>query len=366
MTTEPQIEERADFLPAVGPMIIGGPCSAETEEQMVETARQLAATGRIHLLRAGIWKPRTRPGEYEGAGEPGLAWLLRAREETGLPVATEVANRGHVEACLRHGVDVLWIGARTSVNPFSVQEIADALDGVDIPVFVKNPVNPDLDLWIGAIERLSRAGIRRLGAIHRGFSSFQKGAFRNVPMWEIPIELKTRMPEIPLLCDPSHICGNRELIPLVAQKALDLGMNGLMIESHIHPDAAWSDARQQLTPLALDAILAELVVRAPATADPGFRDVLGTLRREIDQLDEELVQKLASRMKIAERIGHYKRENNVTILQVNRWEEIVRTRGAIGRAMGLDEGFLRDLLRLIHHESIQVQTRVMNDGSERV
>ncbi|HEU5161682.1 MAG TPA: chorismate mutase [Thermoanaerobaculia bacterium] len=366
MTTELQIRENTDFLPADGPAIIGGPCSAETEEQVVETARQLAASGRVHFLRAGIWKPRTRPGEYEGSGDAGLAWLVRAREETGLPVATEVANRGHVEAALRHGIDVLWIGARTSVNPFSVQEIADALRGVDIPVLVKNPVNPDLELWIGAIERVSRAGIRRLGAIHRGFSSFQKGAFRNVPMWEIPIELRTRMPEIPLLCDPSHICGNRELIPLVAQKALDLGMNGLMIESHIHPDAAWSDARQQLTPLALDALLADLVVRAPATQDAVFRDVLGTLRREIDQLDEEIVQKLAARMKIAEKIGHYKRENNVTILQVNRWEEIVRTRGAIGRAMGLDEGFLRDMLRLIHHESIQVQTRVMNDGSARV
>ncbi len=366
MTTEPHIEEKGDFMPAEGPAIIGGPCSAETEEQMVETARQLAATGRVHLLRAGIWKPRTRPGEYEGAGEAGLAWLLRARAETGLPVATEVANRAHVEACLRHGVDVLWVGARTSVNPFSVQEIADALRGVDITVLVKNPVNPDLELWIGAIERLSRAGVRRLGAVHRGFSSFQKGAFRNVPMWDIPIELKTRMPQIPLLCDPSHICGNRELIPLVAQKALDLGMNGLMIESHINPDAAWSDARQQLTPLALDGLLADLVVRAPATADAAFRDTLGALRREIDQLDEDIVQKLAARMKIAERIGRYKRENNVTILQVNRWEEIVRTRGAIGRAMGLDDGFLRDLLRLIHHESIQVQTRVMNDGADRV
>lgn len=364
MTTQPHPE--SGFALAEGPTIIGGPCSAETEDQVVETARQLAATGRVHLFRAGIWKPRTRPGEYEGAGEAGLAWLVRARQETGLPVSTEVANREHVEAALRHGVDVLWIGARTSVNPFSVQEIADALRGVDVPVLVKNPVNPDLELWIGALERLSRAGLRRLGAIHRGFSAFQKGAFRNVPMWEIPIELKTRMAGIPLLCDPSHICGNRELIPLVAQKALDLGMNGLMIESHIHPDAAWSDARQQLTPMALDTLLGELVVRAPGGGDPGFRDVLGTLRREIDQLDEEIVQKLAARMKIAEKIGRYKRENSVTILQVDRWEEIVRSRLAAGRAMGVDTGFLRDLLTLIHHESIQVQTRVMNDGSQRV
>ncbi len=342
------------------PMIIAGPCSAENEAQVVETARQLAAAGSVDMLRAGIWKPRTRPGQYEGAGVDGLAWLIEAKKETGLPVTTEVANASHVEACLRHGVDVLWVGARTTVNPFSVQEIADALRGVDIPVFVKNPVNPDVDLWIGALERLNGVGIKRLGAILRGFSSFDKGPFRNAPMWDLAIELKTRVPGLPILCDPSHICGNRELIPLVAQKALDLDLDGLMIESHINPDAALSDAKQQLTPAAVKDLLAALVVRTPTSGDPVFKDTLLHLRDEIDKLDQDIMQKMAARMRISERIGAYKRDNNVTILQVTRWEEIIRTRSALGVAMGLDEGFTRDLLRLIHHESIQVQARVMN------
>jgi chorismate mutase len=342
------------------PMIIAGPCSAESELQVVETARQLAATGRVDLLRAGIWKPRTRPGQYEGAGADGLTWLMRAREETGLPVTTEVANAAHVEACLAAGVDVLWVGARTTVNPFSVQDIADALQGVDIPVFVKNPVNPDVDLWIGALERLNHAGIRRLGAILRGFSSHDKGAFRNVPMWDLAIELKTRAPGLPILCDPSHICGNRELIPLVAQKAYDLDLDGLMVESHINPDAALSDAKQQLTPAAVRHLLETLVVRAATSTDLAFQDRLHQLREQIDRLDDEIMQKMAARMHVSEKIGEFKRDCNVTILQVNRWEEIIRTRTAHGVAMGLDEGFTRDLLRLIHHESIQVQERVMN------
>ncbi|MGK2857791.1 MAG: chorismate mutase [Thermoanaerobaculia bacterium] len=360
MTPAIQPQVPSSWIPGARPFVIGGPCSAETETQTVETARQLHATGKIHALRAGIWKPRTRPGQYEGAGEPGLAWLRRAREETGLPVTTEVANARHVEACLEAGVDFLWVGARTTVNPFSVQEIADALRGVDVPVLVKNPVSPDIELWIGALERFDHAGITKLGAIHRGFSSFDKGPFRNAPLWDIPIELKTRVPTLPILCDPSHICGNRELIPFVAQKALDLDMDGLMIESHWTPDDAWSDAKQQLTPSSLRQLLSGLVVRERSSENEEFADVLSKLREEIDELDQDIMQKLATRMKIAQKIGRYKRDNNVTILQVSRWEEIIRTRSAIGCAMGLDEGFVRDLLRLIHHESIQLQAKIMN------
>ncbi len=348
------------------PVIISGPCSAETEDQMVATAKQIAATGKVHALRAGIWKPRTRPGQYEGAGDVGLQWLMSAKKETGLPVTTEVANAAHVEACLKAGVDILWVGARTTVNPFSVQEIADSLKGVDIPVMVKNPVNPDLELWIGALERLNKAGITKLAAIHRGFSSFEKGPFRNLPMWDIAIELKTRFPELDIICDPSHISGNRDLIAFISQKALDLDMAGLMIESHINPDAAWSDAKQQVTPAALGKIISELVVRKTSSENKTFKDTLSVLREQIDHLDDEIMQKLAARMKISEKIGQYKKENNVTILQVNRWEEIVQTRIALCKAMGMSEEFTTDLLKLIHHESIQVQTKVMNQAEARV
>ncbi len=361
-----QLESITSWLKADRPIIISGPCSAETEEQMVATAKQIAATGKVHALRAGIWKPRTRPGQYEGAGEEGLKWLIQAKKETGLPVTTEVANAAHVEACLKAGVDILWIGARTTVNPFSVQEIADSLKGVDIPVMIKNPINPDLELWIGAFERLNKAGITKMAAIHRGFSSFEKGPFRNAPMWDLAIELKTRIPELDMLCDPSHIAGNRELISFVSQKALDLDMAGLMIESHINPDAAWSDAKQQVTPLVLGKIISELVVRTASTDNKIFKDTLSLLREQIDHLDDDIMSKMASRMKISEKIGQYKKENNVTILQVNRWEEIVQTRVAMGKAMGMDEGFTRDLLRLVHHESIQVQMKVMNKIEERV
>ncbi len=348
------------------PLIISGPCSAETEEQVVATAKQIAATGKVHALRAGIWKPRTRPGQYEGAGDIGLQWLMTAKKETGLPVTTEVANAAHVEACLKAGVDILWVGARTTVNPFSVQEIADCLKGVDIPVMVKNPVNPDLELWIGALERLNKAGITKMAAIHRGFSSFEKGPFRNLPMWDIAIELKTRFPELDIICDPSHISGNRDLIAFVSQKALDLDMAGLMIESHINPDAAWSDAKQQVTPAVLGKIISELVVRTTSSENKTFKDTLSVLREQIDHLDDEIMQKLSSRMKISEKIGQYKKDNNVTILQVNRWEEIIKSRVTLGKAMGLDEGFTRDLLRLIHHESIQVQEKIMNKTEVKV
>ena len=361
-----QLESIKSWMKVDRPIIISGPCSAETEEQMMATAKQIAATGKVHALRAGIWKPRTRPGQYEGAGNEGLKWLIRAGKETGLPVTTEVANAAHVEASLKAGVDILWVGARTTVNPFSVQEVADALKGVDIPVMVKNPVNPDLELWIGAMERLNKAGITKLVAIHRGFSSFEKGPFRNAPMWDMAIELKTRIPELDIICDPSHISGTRELIAFVSQKALDLDMDGLMIESHINPDAAWSDAKQQVTPAVLGKIIEGLVVREADAASKSFKDTLSILREQIDHLDDEIMSKMAARMKISEKIGQYKKENNVTILQVSRWEEIVQTRVAMGKAMGLDEGFTRDLLRLVHHESIQVQEKVMNKAEVKV
>ncbi|MGE0587366.1 MAG: chorismate mutase [Cyclobacteriaceae bacterium] len=348
------------------PLIISGPCSAESENQMVSTAKLLAALGKVNVLRAGIWKPRTRPGQYEGAGSEGLKWLIKAKEETGLPVATEVATAAHVEECLKAGVDTLWVGARTTVNPFSVQEVANALQGVDIPVLVKNPVNPDLELWIGALERLNRAGIKKLAAIHRGFSSFEKGPFRNAPMWDIAIELKTRFPELDIICDPSHIAGQRELIPFIAQKALDLDMAGLMIESHIEPSVALSDAKQQVTPSALGKILDDLVVRTPSTANKEFKSTLTILREQIDQLDDNIMQTMAARMKISEQIGNYKRENNVTILQVNRWEEIVETRISQGNAMGLTSEFVNNLLKLVHNESIQVQQKVMNTAGQKV
>lgn len=362
-----QLESITKWLPTASkPIIISGPCSAETEDQMIATAKQLAATGKVHALRAGIWKPRTRPGQYEGAGEEGLKWLVQAKKETGLPVTTEVANAAHVDACLKAGVDILWVGARTTVNPFSVQEIADALKGVDIPVMVKNPINPDLELWIGALERLNKAGLTKLAAIHRGFSSFEKGPFRNAPMWDLGIELKTRIPELDILCDPSHIAGNRELISFISQKALDLDMVGLMIESHIDPDAAWSDAKQQVTPAVLARIIDSLVVRSVTSDNKTFKDTLSILREQIDQLDDEIMSKMAARMKISEKIGQYKKENGVTILQVARWEEIIQTRITLGKAMGLNPEFTNDLLKLIHQESIQIQTKVMNKTEARV
>jgi len=362
-----QLESISKWLPTANkPIIISGPCSAETEEQTIATAKQIAATGKVHALRAGIWKPRTRPGQYEGAGNEGLKWLIQAKKETGLPVTTEVANAAHVEACLKAGVDILWVGARTTVNPFSVQEVADALKGVDIPVMVKNPINPDLELWIGAFERLNKAGITKMAAIHRGFSSFEKGPFRNAPMWDLGIELKTRIPEIDIICDPSHIAGARDLIAFVSQKALDLDMVGLMIESHINPDAAWSDAKQQVTPSVLSKIIDGLIVRTVTSDNKTFKDTLSVLRDQIDQLDDEIMQKLSARMKISEKIGQYKKDNNVTILQVNRWEEIVKTRITLGKAMGLSEEFTNDMMKLIHRESIQIQTKVMNKTEVKV
>src|ERR1700749_3991447 len=335
------------------PLLIAGPCSAETEEQLVATAHLLAKTGRVTALRAGIWKPRTRPGEFEGIGSIGLKWLSRAKEETGLPTAIEVATAKHVEEALKSGVDILWVGARSTVNPFTVQEIADALKGVDVPVMVKNPVNPDLSLWIGALERINGAGITKLVAIHRGFSSHEKTAFRNEPMWDLTISLKTHAPQLPIINDPSHICGNRELLGYVAQKALDLDMQGLMIESHIDPSVAWTDAKQQVTPSALVELIDRLTLRKPETSNAQVNDKLTELRNNIDKIDDLLIQKIAERMQIAEQIGKYKKDNDITILQVNRWDEILNKRINYGIALKLSPDFTEKLLELLHTESIR-------------
>ena len=346
------------------PLIISGPCSAETEDQLVTTAHLLKATGKVSVLRAGIWKPRTRPGEFEGVGSIGLEWLKRAKAETGLPTAVEVANAKHVEEALAAGVDILWVGARSTVNPFTVQEIADALRGVDIPVMVKNPVNPDLSLWIGALERINGAGITKLAAIHRGFSSFEKTAFRNEPMWDLAISLKTLAPELPIINDPSHICGNRELIPFISQKALDLDMQGLMIESHLDPSIAWTDAKQQVTPAALSEMIDGFVLRKADSKNPEFVDKLASLRTQIDKIDDQIFQKLGERMQIVEKIGEFKRDNDVTILQVSRWDEILQKRTAYGSVLKLEKDFTEKMLELIHSESIRKQTSIMNTRSE--
>ncbi len=342
------------------PLLIAGPCSAETEDQLVATAHLLKNTGRVSALRAGIWKPRTRPGEFEGIGSIGLEWLKRAKEETGLPTTVEVATAKHVEEALKGGVDILWVGARSTANPFTVQEIADALKGVDIPVMVKNPVNPDISLWIGALERINNAGITKMAAIHRGFSSYEKSAFRNEPMWDIAIHLKTLAPHLPLICDPSHISGNRDLIGYISQKALDLDMQGLMIESHIDPSIAWTDAKQQVTPAALAELIDHLTLRKPGTSNAQVNDKLSELRNNIDKIDDLIIQKMAERMQIAEQIGTYKKDNNITILQVNRWEEILNKRINYGKALKLSAEFTEKLLELIHAESIRKQTEIMN------
>lgn len=342
------------------PLIIAGPCSAETEEQVVSTAHLLANTGKVNVLRAGIWKPRTRPGEFEGIGSVGLEWLKRAKAETGLLTATEVATAKHVEEALAAGIDILWVGARSTANPFTVQEIADALQGADVPVLVKNPVNPDLSLWIGALERINRAGIKKLGAIHRGFSSFEKTAFRNEPMWDLAVQLKSACPELPIVNDPSHICGNRELIPYISQKAMDMDQQGLIVESHIDPSVAWTDAKQQVTPTALADLIDNLSVRHPESNNPIFEDKLAELRQQIDKLDDTILKQIGDRMKIAEKIGEYKRDNNVTILQVSRWDEIVEKRVQLAKALSLSEDFTAKYLELLHNESIRKQNEVMN------
>jgi chorismate mutase len=345
------------------PFVIAGPCSAESEEQVVETVRQLASTGRVKLIRAGIWKPRTRPNSFEGMGEPALYWLKKAGRQFQLPVAVEVANASHVEAALRAEIDVVWIGARTTVNPFSVQEIADALKGTEIPVMIKNPVNPDLQLWLGAAERISNAGITSIAAIHRGFSSFSHSVYRNEPMWEIPIAFRLAMPDIPMFCDPSHISGKRELLSLVAQRAMDMGMEGLMIETHPSPDLAWSDARQQILPQSLGILLEGLVIRQEMEGSEAIdRDELLELRSKIDDIDERIIDLIAARMEVSRAIGVYKKEHGLSIFQLERWMEILRTRKSRGAHLNLSTEFLDRYLEQIHSESIAHQTRIMNPG----
>lgn len=360
MKLDLNIADKSTWLSEKSPVIISGPCSVESEEQVMQTAEEIAKTGKVSILRGGIWKPRTRPNSFEGVGEEGLKWLKNAGLKVGLPVATEVANADHVEACLKNDIDVLWIGARTTVNPFSVQEIADALKGVDIPVIVKNPITPDINLWIGALERINAAGISKIAALHRGFSSFHKSSYRNLPMWEIPIELRMMCPNLPLFCDPSHIAGDKELISYVSQKALDLDMEGLMLESHINPTVAKSDAQQQLTPTELSQLLSQLVIREKDAGNADFINKLEQLRSVIDDLDEELINKFASRMEIIEKIGAYKSENNVTILQLDRWEKILKNRAFLAEKVGLSDSFIKKMLEIIHQESIRVQTKIMN------
>lgn len=337
------------------PMVIAGPCSAETEEQVMNTAKQLAADG-IKIMRAGIWKPRTKPGGFEGVGSEGLLWLKNVKKETGMYVSTEVATQKHVYEALKFGVDLLWIGARTTANPFAVQEIAEALKGVDIPVLVKNPVNPDLELWIGALERLSNVGITRLGAIHRGFSSYDKKIYRNLPQWHIPIELKRRYPDLPVICDPSHIGGKRDLIQQLSQQAMDLNFEGLIIETHCDPDCAWSDKDQQVTPPRLREILDSLVIReAKQTTED-----LSHLRQQIDELDNQLLELLAKRMRVSCEIGVFKKEHNMTVVQTERYDEILQHRIKQAEEMGMNPEFMRVVLEAIHEESVRQQVDIVN------
>ena len=345
------------------PIFIAGPCSAETEEQTLATARALSAMG-IKFFRAGIWKPRTRPGLFEGIGTKGLPWLKKVKAETGMFTGTEVATAVHVYEALKHGIDMLWIGARTTANPFAVQEIAEALQGVDIPVLIKNPINPDLNLWIGAIERINRAGIKKLAVIHRGFSSYNKVKYRNEPNWEIPIDLKRRFPEIQIIADPSHISGKRDLILEVSQQAMDLNFDGLMIETHINPDHAWSDANQQLTPEALQKVFDQLVIRKTNNS-PKINVDLESLRNEIDQLDISILDILEKRMHVAENIGRYKRDNAVTIFQPGRYGEIMEKRVKQAEIRGLSSDFSEKIFKSIHEESILHQKLIMNKTAQK-
>lgn len=337
------------------PLVIAGPCSAETEEQVMETARQLAAQG-VKIFRAGVWKPRTKPGGFEGIGTEALGWLKKVKQETGMYVSTEVATAKHVQEALKFGIDLLWVGARTTANPFAVQEIADALKGVDIPVLIKNPVNPDLELWIGAIERLHNAGLRKLGIIHRGFSSYDKKLYRNLPQWHIPIELHRRIPNLPIICDPSHIGGRRDLIAPLCQQAMDLQFDGLIIESHNNPDSAWSDKDQQITPDVLSLILNTLVIREMNQTT----ESLAALRKQIDEIDMSLTELLAKRMRVAGEIGQYKKEHGMPILQATRYDEILSKRIAEGEIMGMSGEFMKTILEAIHTESVRKQMEIMN------
>ncbi len=339
------------------PLVIAGPCSAETEEQVLNTARQLADRG-VKIYRAGIWKPRTKPGGFEGVGSEGLKWLKKVKQETGMYVATEVATEKHVLEALKYNIDMLWVGARTTANPFAVQEIADALKGVDIPVLIKNPVNPDLDLWIGAIERFYNAGLHRIAAIHRGFSSYDKKIYRNLPQWHIPIELKRRYPSLQLICDPSHIGGKRELIAPLCQQAMDLNYDGLIIESHCCPDEAWSDKDQQIIPDVLAFVLDQLVIRDTNQTTESLTE----LRRQIDEIDNELLAILAKRMRISKEIGQYKKEHNMSVLQTGRYDEILQKHLAAAVNLGIHPDFIKIVFEAIHEESVRLQVELVNQG----
>ena len=345
------------------PSVIAGPCSAETEEQVMQTAAQLKEFG-INVFRAGIWKPRTHPGCFEGVGTPGLKWMQRAKRELGLKIATEVASEKHVFECLKYGVDLVWLGARTTANPFLVQEIADALKDTDIPVLVKNPVNPDLDLWIGALERLNRAGIKKLGAIHRGFSTSDKIKYRNNPDWQIAIELRSRYPQLPFFVDPSHMAGSRDYIREISQRSLDLGFEGLMIESHCDPSCAMSDAKQQLTPAQLEDLLCnQITVRDADSDSPQWKDNIDQLRAKIDIIDENILYALGSRMKVSRQIGEYKKNNNIAILQASRWDAVLEQVVAKGMEYGLDEKFITTVFNAIHEASVEAQNEILS-GSQ--
>ncbi len=362
MENPQQMRAWLDDLNLPHPLVIAGPCSAETEPQVMQTALQLRDSD-ASIYRAGIWKPRTRPGNFEGVGAIGLKWLVKARAETGLKMAVEVANATHVKLALEHDIDVLWIGARTTVNPFAVQEIADAMEGTDKIVLVKNPVNPDLALWIGGIERVLNAGIRNIGAIHRGFSTYEKTKYRNIPEWQIAIELQSKFPHLPLICDPSHITGRRDMIFSVAQQALDLNYDGLMIETHIDPEHAWSDAAQQVTPARLREICKQLTIRKTTSQDEDFHHEISRLRREIDVADSEILKLLGRRMQIAEEIGGLKKEKNVSILQNKRWIQVLEKMKSEGELKGLSDEFILRLFRAIHEESITHQEKVINSSS---
>ncbi|PWL30586.1 MAG: 3-deoxy-7-phosphoheptulonate synthase [Fluviicola sp. XM-24bin1] len=344
--------------------VVAGPCSAESREQVISICTDIAKNDNVQLLRAGIWKPRTRPDSFEGLGEEALPWLVEAGKLTGLQTTTEVANKAHVEAALKAGIDVLWIGARTTVNPFAVQEIADALKGTDTPVMIKNPINPDLALWLGAFERFEKVGITDLTAIHRGFSVYKHDKYRNVPSWEIPIALKENRPDIPIICDPSHITGRRDLLLEVSQKALDLSFHGLMIETHPDPDNAWSDAAQQVTAEGLKNILDQLVVRAPEFGSD-VAEQINELREKVAILDDRMLELLSARMQLSEEVGLLKRENNITILQQKHWAKIISMRLDQADELHLTKQFVRQVMDAIHQESIRHQTKIMNPKTRK-
>ncbi|TVP51161.1 MAG: 3-deoxy-7-phosphoheptulonate synthase [Mongoliibacter sp.] len=349
---------------AASPLYIAGPCSVETPDQLEATVKDLAERG-FKIIRGGVWKPRTRPNSFEGVGEIALPWIEEVKQRHHVRFAIEVASPYHVEKALKHGIDLLWVGARTTVNPFAVQEIADSLQGVDIPVLVKNPVNPDLALWIGALERINQAGVQKLGGIHRGFSNFNDQVYRNSPAWQIPLELKTRYPNLPILNDPSHICGRRDLLASVAQMAMDLNFDGLIIESHNDPDQAWSDAAQQITPLVLEKLIKGLQIRKVSTENPIFQSQLELIREQIDQVDNELLEILSRRMKLVEKAGEYKKLNNVAIFQMERWKKVFETRPEWGRSLHLNQEFVKELYKMVHTESIRKQEEIMEKPLEK-